>query len=139
MTTSPALDEYAIATARAELDQALHPIAIAANYQFETGLIEIHFSNGSRFAFPAHLGQGLEGASPAALAEIEVTPSGTGLHWEFLDVDLYIPALLEGIFGSRQWMSALARKGGAAKSPAKSAASRQNGKKGGRPRKAAIN
>jgi hypothetical protein len=52
--------------------------------------------------------------------------------------DLYIPALLEGIFGSRQWMTALARKGGAAKSPAKSQASRQNGKKGGRPRKDAI-
>jgi hypothetical protein len=35
-------------------------------------------------------------------------------------------------------MTALARKGGAAKSPAKSQASRQNGKKGGHPRKDAI-
>jgi Protein of unknown function (DUF2442) len=138
MITNPAPDEYAIATARGELDQALYPVAVAANYQSDTGLIEIHFSNGSRFAFPAHLGQGLEGASPAALAEIEITPSGTGLHWELLDADLYIPALLEGIFGSRQWMTALARKGGAAKSAAKSAASRQNGKKGGRPRKQPI-
>jgi Protein of unknown function (DUF2442) len=114
------------------------PIAIAANYQSETGLIEIIFSNETRFAFPAHLGQGLEGATPEALADIEITPSGTGLHWESIDADLYIPALLEGIFGSRQWMTALARKGGAAKSPAKSQASRQNGKKGGRPRKSPI-
>jgi Protein of unknown function (DUF2442) len=114
------------------------PTAIAANYQPQAELIEIHFSNGTRFAFPAHLGQGLEGATAEALADIEITPSGTGLHWEALDADLYIPALLEGIFGSRQWMTALARKGGAAKSPAKSAASRQNGKKGGRPRKQPI-
>jgi hypothetical protein len=123
-TTDNALDEY--------------PIAIAATYQPESGLIEIHFSNETRFSFPAHFGQGLVGATPEALADIEITPSGTGLHWESLDADLYIPALLEGIFGSRQWMTALARKGGAAKSPAKSQASRQNGKKGGRPRKTPI-
>jgi Protein of unknown function (DUF2442) len=137
-TTDHQLDEYAIATVRGDLDHLLHPIAIAANYQPETGLIEIQFSNETRFAFPAHLGQGLAGATPEALADIEITPSGTGLHWESIDADLYIPALLEGIFGSRQWMTALARKGGAAKSPAKSQASRQNGKKGGRPRKDAI-
>jgi Protein of unknown function (DUF2442) len=132
------VDEWTIATVRGELNHLLHPIAIAANYQPETGLIEIQFSNETRFAFPAHLGQGLEGATPADLANIEITPSGTGLHWESIDADLYIPALLEGIFGSRQWMTALARKGGAAKSPAKSQASRQNGKKGGRPRKTSI-
>jgi hypothetical protein len=132
--TDHKLDEYAIATARGELNHLLHPIAIAANYHPETGLIEIQFSNETRFAFPAHLGQGLEGATPTDLADIEITPSGTGLHWESIDADLYIPALLEGIFGSRQWMTALARKGGAAKSHA----SRQNGKKGGRPRKTPI-
>jgi Protein of unknown function (DUF2442) len=105
-TTDHKLDEYAIATARGELNHLIHPIAIAANYQPETGLIEIIFSNETRFAFPAHLGQGLEGATPADLADIEITPSGTGLHWESIDADLYIPALLEGIGGALDlWLS----------------------------------
>jgi hypothetical protein len=132
------VDEYTIATLRGELNQLIHPVAIAATYQPETGLIEITFSNQTRFSFPAHLGQGLAGASPKDLADIEITPSGTGLHWEALDADLYIPALLEGTFGSRQWMTALAKKGGAAKSPAKTQSSRQNGKKGGRPPKDSL-
>ncbi|MBW4466293.1 MAG: DUF2442 domain-containing protein [Pegethrix bostrychoides GSE-TBD4-15B] len=134
----PKVDEYTIATIRGELNQLTHPVAIAATYQSETGLIEIIFSNQTRFCFPAHLGQGLAGATAEDLADIEITPSGTGLHWEALDVDLYIPALLEGTFGSRQWMTALAKKGGAAKSAAKTQSSRQNGKKGGRPRKATL-
>jgi hypothetical protein len=136
--TKRTIDEYTIATVQGELNQLIHPIAIAATYQPATGHIEITFSNQTRFAFPAHLGQGLTGASPEELADIEITPSGTGLHWETLDADLYIPALLEGTFGSRQWMTELAKKGGAAKSPAKTQSSRQNGKKGGRPRKPSI-
>jgi hypothetical protein len=27
------------------------------------------------------------------------------LHWPKLDADLYAPALLQGIFGSRKWMT----------------------------------
>jgi hypothetical protein len=133
--TKQTVDEYTIATVQGELNQLIHPVAIAATYQPATGLIEIIFSNQTRFSFPAHLGQGLTGATPEDLADIEVTPSGTGLHWEALDADLYIPALLEGTFGSRQWMTELAKKGGAAKSAAKTQSSRKNGKKGGRPRK----
>jgi hypothetical protein len=26
-----------------------------------------------------------------------------GLHWPKLDADLYIPALMQGVFGSRRW------------------------------------
>jgi hypothetical protein len=63
---------------------------------------------------------------------------GFNLHWPTLDVDLYVPALVSGIFGTRDWMSKqLARVAGQAKSPAKAAAARANGAKGGRPRKAA--
>jgi hypothetical protein len=45
---------------------------------------------------------------------------------------------LEGLLGSRQWMAArLGQRGGKARSASKTAASRANGKLGGRPRKAA--
>ncbi|HRP98133.1 MAG TPA: DUF2442 domain-containing protein, partial [Rhodocyclaceae bacterium] len=82
--------------------------------------------------------QGLQHATPAQLAEIEITPSGQGLHFPQLDADLFLPALLEGFFGSRQWSAAeLGRRGGKRSSAAKAAAARSNGQRGGRPRRAA--
>jgi hypothetical protein len=60
------------------------------------------------------------------------------LRWASLDVDLYVPALVAGIFGTRSWMTReLAAIAGRSKSAAKAAAARANGKKGGRPRKVA--
>ncbi len=38
---------------------------------------------------------------------IEVTPLGYGLHWEALDVDLSVPSLLKGVYGTRAWMEQL--------------------------------
>ena len=46
-----------------------------------------------------------------------------------------VPNVIAGCFGSRTWMSALARCGGKATSKAKRLAARENGKRGGRPRK----
>jgi hypothetical protein len=54
-----------------------------------------------------------------------------------VDADLYVPAILEGFLGSKKWMaSRLGRIGGQSRSRAKKAASRTNGRLGGRPRKA---
>jgi hypothetical protein len=77
----------------------------------------------------------LAGASPDELAQVEVTPSGEGLHWETLDVDLSIPALMVGIFGTKAWMAELGSRGGSVTSTTKAKAARKNGKRGGRPRK----
>jgi len=41
----------------------------------------------------------LRGRSDEELADVELTPSGAGLHWERLDVDLSIPSLIEGNYG----------------------------------------
>lgn len=85
---------------------------------------------------PVHLVEGLAGADPEALSGIEITPAGLGLHWPALIADVYVPALLGGVFGSRRWMaSELGAKGGRTTSSAKAAAARANGRKGGRPPK----
>jgi hypothetical protein len=47
----------------------------------------------------------LAGASPKDVADVEVTPSGDGLHWEKLDADFSVPALLAGVFGTEAWMA----------------------------------
>nr|WP_294507517.1 DUF2442 domain-containing protein [uncultured Rhodopila sp.] len=115
------------------------PHAVAARYDRRVSRIMVSLSNGLELAFPPHLAEGLANAKPADLAIIEITPAGLGLHWPRLNADLYLPALLEGVFGSPRWMAGLlGRSGGTARSAAKVAAARENGRKGGRPRKAAV-
>jgi hypothetical protein len=57
------------------------------------------------------------------------------LDWEELDVQVGVPALMMGIFGTRAWMAEVGRIGGSRTSEAKRRAGRENGKKGGRPKK----
>jgi hypothetical protein len=128
-----------------EIDRALargrrralrEPRAARGRYDRRTGRVIVDLVNGCSFAFPARSLQGLAQASDAALADIEILGSGHGLHWRALDTDFTVPGLLMGVFGTRAWMaSELARRAGRAKSPAKAAAARANGRKGGRPRR----
>jgi len=126
------------AEARMQADLRGQPKAIRARYDRRVSRVVIGLDNGLELAFPPRLAQGLEHATPAELALIEISPLGDGLHWPALDADLYVPALLRGVFGSRNWMARhLGAAGGRARSDAKAAAARENGRKGGRPRKSA--
>ncbi len=122
------------ALARGNLALQTEPRAETARYDRQLDRMIVELTNGCVFAFPPRLAQGLEQASPDQLAKVEILGRGTGLHWEELDVDLSIPGLMAGIFGTRAFM---ARRAGQATSPAKAAAARANGAKGGRPRKSA--
>ena len=112
--------------------------AVAARYDRRSSRVVVSLNTGVEVAFPVRLAEGLAGASADELAEIEISPAGLGLHWPRLDADVYVPALLQGVFGSKNWMARqFGATGGRARSAAKAAASRANGRKGGRPRKAA--
>jgi len=113
--------------------------AVSARYDGPSRRVIVDLNTGVQIAFPAQLAEGLAGASAADLAEIEISPAGLGLHWPRLDVDLYVPALLQGVFGAQRRIAAeLGAAGGRARSRAKSAAARENGRKGGRPRKETL-
>ena len=106
----------------------------AASYDEATDRLTIELTNDVVFIVPRKLIQGLADAAPDQVAEVKVMPRGAALHWEDLDVQMSVPALVAGTFGSRAWMSELGRHGGSATSEAKTLAVRENGKKGGRPR-----
>jgi len=122
------------ALARGKAARLHEPRAASARYDRMRERVVVELANGCTFAFPPRLAQGLGSATEEQLAQVEVLGSGTGLHWETLDVDLSVPNLLAGLFGTKAYM---ARRAGQARSPAKAAAARANGAKGGRPRKPA--
>ncbi len=131
-------DNFESANLRGKELQSGIPMAISAGYDRKSGHIVIHLSSKLILSFLPRDVQGLEDARPSQLDEIEISPSGFGIHFPKLDADLYVPALLEGFLGSKEWMAArLGRIGGQSRSMAKKQASRSNGRLGGRPRKTA--
>ena len=133
------IEDAVIEAARRRGEQLAHtePRAIAARYDAASGRVIVDLANGCTFAFPARALQGLGAASEEDLGGVEVQGAGHGLHWEALDADFTVPGLLMGLFGTRAWMAReQARRAGASTSPAKAAAARENGKRGGRPRRA---
>ena len=126
--------EIDAALERGRLAAAGEPRAAAARYDRKLRRVVVELTNGCTFAFPPRLAQGLEHAAEEELETVKILGAGYGLHWEALDADFTVPGLLAGIFGTKAYM---ARRAGQATSPAKAAAARANGMKGGRPRKSA--
>jgi hypothetical protein len=128
-------DQFDAAVRRATERQQNDPLAVSARYDRQRNRVVISLNTGVEVAFQPDLAEGLQNASQTELSEIEISPSGFGLHFPKLDADIYVPALLKGVFGSKSWMAAqLGSAGGRSRSRAKVAAARANGKRGGRPR-----
>ena len=127
------IQDFEAARARGE-ERMREPRAESAGYDAARDRIVLRLTSGAEVTFARRDLQGLEHASPDDLEPIEVESFGLGLHFPKLDADLYVPALLESVLGSKRWMAArLGAAGGRARSSVKAAASRQNGKRGGRP------
>ncbi|MDR5900330.1 DUF2442 domain-containing protein [Halomonas vilamensis] len=61
-----------------------HVHAIDARYDRRTNRVIVSLHSGLELAIPPHLIEGLAEATPSALTEMEVSPSGLGLHWPAL-------------------------------------------------------
>ena len=79
--------------------------ATSAHYDEVTHRIVIELSTGVQVSILASRLQGLAEGSAAERAEIELSPSGLGLHWPRLDADLYVPGLIRGVFGTPRFMA----------------------------------
>ncbi len=129
-------DNFVLANKRGESLRKAFPRALSAHYDHASRRVVVELSSKLALSFSPQDAQGLEHAKASQLEPIEISPSGSGLYFPKLDADLYVPALLEGLLGSKRWMAArLGQVGGRSRSLMKKAASRANGKLGGRPRK----
>ena len=132
VVTSDADIDAAITQAR--LYDQYRPKAVAFRYFERNDTFAIKLATGVEILIPRRILKGLEDATPRQLADVRIVGAKSGLRWDRLDVDHYVPSLVEGVFGNRRWMSAIGKKGGAVRSAAKARAVRENGRKGGRPK-----
>lgn len=137
MTEAEFAASYEAATAKGQAVLSDETRIVAARYDRLTGRVVIDLANRMTLMIPTDTLQALAGAAPEDLEQVELLGTHT-LDWPRLDQQVDIPDLLLGITGTRQWMAAqLGRAGGKARSAAKTAAVRANGRKGGRPKKQA--
>jgi Protein of unknown function (DUF2442) len=126
-------ERYARARGQARVEDP--SIVVNAHYDSNADAIELAFKRGGSLSIPRALVPGLERASASKLEAVRVSPAGDVLSWPSLDVDVYIPGLVERAFGNRLFAASTGRRGGRRRSKAKAAAAKANGRKGGRPQK----
>lgn len=104
------------------------PRAISARFDRRTQKVVIKLNTGIDFAFDPRLAPGLGDTALDDLVGVSVEGVGSTLHFPRLDADFTVSRLLEGFLGPMDWT----------KREARALASRENGKRGGRPKREAV-
>lgn len=100
------------------------PRATTARFDRRSHRVIVRLDTGIDFSFDPRLAQGLADAPTDDFVGVTVEGVGSTLHFPRLDADYTVSRLLEGFLGPLDW----------SRREARATASRQNGKRGGRPK-----
>lgn len=137
----PTDEEIAVVTRATKERGKTEPSVVAASYDRVRAVLVLQMRGGAMLCIPPRLLRGLEAATPVQLAGVKTVSEGSSLHWDEIDVQMTVPAILTMALGvplPQVSGQAGGRIGGKAKSDRKAEAVRANGAKGGRPRKVAA-
>jgi len=108
--------------------------ATSVKYRKAVDSFELSLRSGVTLLIPRALIEEFKAATPSDLRAVTLTPSGSTITCEPLDVDISVPGIVREVTEAAPWLAIA----GSAKSAAKTAAARTNGTKGGRPRKSST-
>lgn len=123
-----AIDEAAFKKAVNRKERRALPRAISARFDRRSHRVIVRLDTGLDFSFDPRQAQGLSDASVEDFVSVRVEGAGSTLRFPRLDADYTVSRLLEGFLGPLDWTRREARVH----------ASRENGKRGGRPKRAAA-
>ncbi len=128
-------EEFEVAKARGNA-RLRGPRAVTARYDAGRNRVIVRLTTGIEIDFAPRDVEGLQHASTEDLKSVEVEAFGLGIHFPTIDADLYVPALLKGVLGSKRWMTArLATTTGGIHDASQPGAMRENGNRRRRRRK----
>ena len=90
---------------QAQLSNNLNAVAI--EYDQPSNRLRIELRNGVILLVPCDKLQGLADARSEDIKVMKLVSHGSAIHWPKLDVQLTVPFLLAGIFGTKEWMKEL--------------------------------
>jgi hypothetical protein len=131
------LTDKAFQAAKARGEARLRgPRAQQVHYDAGRNRLVIRLTTGIELGLIPRDVEGLRDASIDDPKSAEIDEFGLGIHFPRLDADLYVPALLQGVLGSRRWTAAQpGAAGGHAGTHANADAAQANSKRAGHSRK----
>ncbi|MHB8433393.1 MAG: DUF2442 domain-containing protein [Candidatus Tyrphobacter sp.] len=106
----------------------------SVGYDARADAMRLTLSSGVRLSIPRSQIPPLVKADSEQLAAVYAGNGGATISQDDLDVDVFVPGLLDRLFG-RTIRGDLGRRAGKVSTVAKARAARRNGRKGGRPKK----
>ena len=114
--------------------KASEPILERASYAPSRDVVSLHLSTGALVEIPRAAIEELRNLDVSELRTLKADNAGMTLSQRDLDIDIFLPGLLAEAFALNV-SAMLGKKGGAKTSAAKQRASKENGRRGGRPKK----
>ena len=109
-------------------EKRVFPRAVAVSFNEKRSRIHVELDNGLEFSFPVADVESLSSLPVSVLQSVITEGAGNALRFPDVDADFSLPGLLEDFLGPIDW----------SRREARAQASRENGKKGGRPRKTSV-
>jgi hypothetical protein len=133
--------EFAAALAAGRVEAETEIRAQAVRYVADRDAIEIVTTRHAGFLIPRGWIGALQDVPIADLAKLDVWPDGSAIELDDLDIHIgvngLITALLPAMLPAKTVAAIFATRGGRATSEAKRVTAKENGRRGGRPRKPA--